>query len=221
MGRVKSLIYLHMPYSVLSSDLTDKEQKVMSNIISVEYGGGSYRFDNAFIADYLGCAKGSASRIVSGLKAKGLIDVELVYHPNSKAVHHRVLTLTNRAITRYVDTPLPADVNDPLPTNVEDNTNVLNIKKDNTKSPIGFDEFWNLYNHKVGKRKAEQKWKRIPQSLHPTIMAHVKLYVEATPDVTYRKHPTTYLTGEHWNDDIQSNDSETMNYDQWRAKHVQ
>ena len=32
-------------------------------------------------------------------------------------------------------------------------------------------------------------------------MVHVPLYLKST-NPTYRKHPTTYLNGEHWNDDI-------------------
>lgn len=65
-----------------------------------------------------------------------------------------------------------------------------------------FDDFWGLYGKKVGKPKAEKKWKKIPQVAREEIMGHLELYVRSTPDVKYRKDPATYLNNESWKDEI-------------------
>ena len=68
---------------------------------------------------------------------------------------------------------------------------------------VGFQEFWDLYDNKKGRSKAEIAWKRhVKKNLVKIILAHVKNYVKATPDKQYRKHASTYLNGHSWNDEI-------------------
>ena len=106
-----------------------------------------------------------------------------------------VVTPTSQMSRGGIDTDGVVILN---PSNTKDNT--INIK--------GFEDWWNLYDYKVGRKKAEQKWKHLPIALHSEITEHTKNYVAVTPDTAFRKHPATYLNGEHWNDQIQTPDSE-------------
>lgn len=65
-----------------------------------------------------------------------------------------------------------------------------------------FDDFWDLYDKKADKPRAEAKWKKIHQEAREKIILHVADYVKATPDKQYRKHPVTYLNNESWNNEI-------------------
>lgn len=65
-----------------------------------------------------------------------------------------------------------------------------------------FNDFWNLYGKKVGRPKSERKWISLDQSEKEKVMLHVPGYVKSTPDIKYRKDPTTYLNNESWNDQI-------------------
>ena len=65
-----------------------------------------------------------------------------------------------------------------------------------------FNQFWESYGLKTGKKICEQKWKRLKLDDIKLILAHVPRYVMSTPDIKYRKHPKTYLHGECWNDEI-------------------
>jgi hypothetical protein len=65
-----------------------------------------------------------------------------------------------------------------------------------------FDDFWNLYDKKTDLPKCLKKWKKIKQASREKIMAHLALYVRATPDRQYRKNPLTYLNNQSWNDEI-------------------
>jgi hypothetical protein len=65
-----------------------------------------------------------------------------------------------------------------------------------------FEDFWNLYDKKEDRPKCEKKWKKISQGAREKIMIHVDDYVKETPDKQYRKHPSTYLNNESWNNEI-------------------
>ena len=65
-----------------------------------------------------------------------------------------------------------------------------------------FDKIWDMYAKKRGRKKCEAKWSKLDNETKARIFAHVPLYVESTPDITYRKDFLTYLNGECWNDEI-------------------
>ncbi len=67
---------------------------------------------------------------------------------------------------------------------------------------IHFDTFWKLYDHKKGRAASLKLWKKIPPTIKGRILDRVPAYVESTPDPKYRKHPQTYLRGEHWEDEV-------------------
>tara|TARA_B100001093_G_scaffold113967_1_gene106263 strand:- start:405 stop:1112 length:708 start_codon:yes stop_codon:yes gene_type:complete len=66
-----------------------------------------------------------------------------------------------------------------------------------------FDDFWNLYDKKRGRRKQiKSKWSRLNQNTKEMIMMHLPKYIESTPDKSFRKDPQTYLNQEAWLDEI-------------------
>lgn len=65
-----------------------------------------------------------------------------------------------------------------------------------------FEDWWNTYDKKCGRKKAEARWNRLPSFEKIACMKATPAYVRATPDKVYRKHPLTYLNGECWNDEI-------------------
>lgn len=65
-----------------------------------------------------------------------------------------------------------------------------------------FEEWWNAYNKKRGRKKAEAKWKKLSLNDKVACMKATPFYVASTPDPVYRKDPLTYLDGECWNDEI-------------------
>lgn len=74
-----------------------------------------------------------------------------------------------------------------------------------------FDEFWNAYAYKKGRKKAEEKWNRLKPKEKVACMKAVPAYVENTmipgsvPTGTkkqFRMHPLTYLNGARWEDEI-------------------
>lgn len=71
-----------------------------------------------------------------------------------------------------------------------------------------FDYWWNLYDKKRSKRKAFLKWKSLPLYKRKDCINATPAYVKSTPEVQYRKDPTTYLNGECYYDEIISSNEQ-------------
>lgn len=65
-----------------------------------------------------------------------------------------------------------------------------------------FDEFWRLYDKKVGRQQCVKLWARLSAEDRLKAIGHVPSYVEATPDKQYRKNPETYLRHRSWDDEV-------------------
>lgn len=71
---------------------------------------------------------------------------------------------------------------------------------------VPFEDFWNLYEKKVGSReKLEKKWAALKDGERLLVMNHLPGYKEDRPDKKYRKDPATYLNNKSWNDERISN----------------
>jgi hypothetical protein len=65
-----------------------------------------------------------------------------------------------------------------------------------------FDEFWEMYDKKIGRADCEKKYSKLTETEKEQIFNHVPSYVASKPDKQFRMHPETYLNGKHWNDEI-------------------
>ena len=73
--------------------------------------------------------------------------------------------------------------------------------KDNIN--ISAEDFWDLYNYKVGKKdKVMSKWESLTENDRQDIMVYIPTYIQSTPDKQFRKHPMTFLNNEGWKDEI-------------------
>lgn len=67
---------------------------------------------------------------------------------------------------------------------------------------MNFEQFWELYDKKVGKKPCESRWKRLTKKQIEKIAIHLPLYVESTPVKQYRLNPKSYLNQHAWNNEI-------------------
>lgn len=72
-------------------------------------------------------------------------------------------------------------------------------KRDNTPS---FKDWWDLYDKKRGRKKAEAKWERLKDSDKRACYEATPAYVASVENKQFQKDPLTYLNGECWNDEI-------------------
>lgn len=85
-----------------------------------------------------------------------------------------------------------------------------------------FQDFWDAYAYKKGRKKAEEKWNKLKAKEKVACVRAVPAYVAntvipgSTSDGTkkqYRMHPLTYLNGARWEDEIYP----VQNHEQQRA----
>jgi len=89
---------------------------------------------------------------------------------------------------------------------VTSNKNDKKEKKDKNEINIPFDDFWNLYNKKVGDKKGcERKWSKLKDEQRQEIIGTLPKWMKQFKDKQYQPHPLTYLNQERWNDEININ----------------
>ena len=70
---------------------------------------------------------------------------------------------------------------------------------------ISFDQFYEIYPRKENRRSAEKAWGKIPDNMKQQIIDDVKnriLNHEKWKDKDFIPHPSTYLNGKRWQDEI-------------------
>ena len=65
-----------------------------------------------------------------------------------------------------------------------------------------FEDWWQMYGKKRGKKKAKQKWDRLTKQQQTACLLATPAYVASIDDKQFQKDPLTYLNGECWNDEI-------------------
>lgn len=87
----------------------------------------------------------------------------------------------------------------------QEGKNVKNEKK-NSIYTSDFDEFWNAYPRKIAKRKVFSIWKRRGLSKYlPKMLMFIGKAIKTKQWLDgYIPHPTTFLNGDRWEDDLAS-----------------
>lgn len=101
MGKQK-LKGLWIPAEILlNADLSDKEKIVLSMILYLSDGTGSCFASNKYIASIVNVTSDRVSKIVSSLKDKGYVDVNLKYKIDTKEIEERQIIPIAESINRY------------------------------------------------------------------------------------------------------------------------
>jgi hypothetical protein len=133
-----------------------------------------------------------------------LTDKAYKYFPELTTPHFlQVLNLTTSMNTDLVNFPNGFVKNPtPIPDTIPDTKKKTPIVP---KGTILFNSFWDMYPTKKGKKKAFNIWKRAKLDTHAdVIMEKLKIQIESDESWKsgYIPHPTTYLAGERWEDEL-------------------
>ena len=91
---------------LLNADLWDKEKIVLSMILYLSDGTGSCFASNKYIASIVNVTSDRFSKIVSSLKDKGYVDVNLKYKIDTKEIEERQIIPIAENINRYSEKDL-------------------------------------------------------------------------------------------------------------------
>lgn len=86
---------------LLNNDLSDKEKIVLSMVLYLSDATGSCFASNKYIASIVNVTSDRVSKIVSSLKDKGYVDVNLKYKIDTKEIEERQIIPITESINRY------------------------------------------------------------------------------------------------------------------------
>jgi hypothetical protein len=87
---------------------------------------------------------------------------------------------------------------------IEIDHNFCNInKKAEKKINIPFDDFWDIYNKKVGdKSKCEKLWNKLKDEERTSIIKITPGYLTTFPEKQYQPYPETFINQRRWENEI-------------------
>jgi hypothetical protein len=176
--------------------------------------------NNNYFEELYQVGKRTIQKWIASLVECGYIYCNFRYYENSKVVSDRCLSIIECCENSY-----PMNINS-YPYEKKDiggyekkdthNNTSINNTSNNTYIYSLFSEFYNLYPRKVNKKKAQEKYYSIlkksknPEETANDILEGLKRYIDFwerdKTELQFIPHPTTWLNGERWNDDLkQSN----------------
>ena len=211
-------------YAVLTADVRyDERLNANAKLLYAEITALSEKTGQCWASDnYFSELYGVTTRTVQNwlkeLENRGYIKRDVIYKENSKEIEKRYITIANKAL-KNTSVPYRKNLQYPTENNFVDNTTRVNTTRVNkTYGQIeNFNEFWKEYPNKKNKKKAKDKYlKDVDKELHQIIMNDLRVRKKSKDwtkeDGIYIPHPTTYLNGERWNDEIETN-TNTSIYD--------
>ena len=175
-------------YIWLSKDLTLQEKVFLVEIDSLDNCGGCYA-NNSYFGKFFELSNTRVSLVIKSLIDKGYVSSIINQSEGNK---------------RYLKTSL-TKVKDPIQQKLK-HSNTVNNTNNKEKEKM-FETFWNLYQKPVGKKLAKQKFLSLPLDDCNKAIIKVNSYVSFTPDIKFRKHASTWLNQECFNDEY----SESVN----------
>ncbi len=171
-----------------SKKLTLQEKVFLVEIDSLDNDKGCFANNNYF-AKFFGLSTTRVSLVINNLISKGFVHSTILQSEGNKRILKTSLT----------------KVNNPIPQKLKHNNTVNNtlIKE---KQEL-FEIFWKIYDKPVSKKPAKEKFIKLSLDDCKKCVEVVPLYVKATPDKKFRKHVSTWLNQECWNDEYNDNNN--------------
>lgn len=197
--------FIAIPFELLSrEDLSCSHKVLMGLIHSLSAKDGYCYASNQYLGEAIGVSSENVRKWVSQLEQKGILSRIVKRKPNGEIDVRELRLLTPMVLNDH--TPMVKISHTPLvkndhtsgkiqPHNKEDN------KKGNNNSIDRFEDFWNIYNKKVGKDKAKAKWAKLKEKEIEDIFKALPMYI-ASREIKYRKDPERYIGHRVWEDEV-------------------
>lgn len=206
----------------LAKDLTLQEKVMLVEISSLSKGDNGCYANNRYFADFFGLSVSRVSEVINSLETKGRINI--IRSRNGAQKESRNIFINNRHNPSVCRTHPSENRIDPSG-KAKDNNTLNNTDKDigqrssfaeqSKELESAFAIYWSAGMLKTNKKKALSSFasyvkanKLCPTEFANMLAKDVKARLSANQMGFDRMHPTTYLNGERWEDQIVQNHSD-------------
>ena len=191
--------YIFIPAEVKNcKELKPNEKIIFGEITSLCNKKGYCWAGNHYFAELYGVSKRSVSRYINRLKSLNFITINMIRDAN-KNVISRIIKINDNPIEK-TDYTSGQNCLAPIDRTVQYNNTVNNTS---IKEKIElFEIFWRIYDKNISKKTAKEKFIKLAIEDCKKCVEVVSNYVKSTPNKTFRKHVSTLLNQECWNDEI-------------------
>ena len=191
--------FITIPYDLLArTDLTASDKNLMGLINSLSAKEGYCFASNSYLGNALGVSASGVRKCIYRLEDLNLIKTTIKRKDNKEIESREIRLVTPMSLQGH--TPMPLQGHTYVPSGTH---NKEYNKKENNTLVDRFEEFWNIYNKRVGKEKTKAKWSKLKQKEVDAIFLALPSYVSSR-EVKYRKDPERYLTHRVWEDEVLS-----------------
>jgi len=156
-----------------------------------------------------GLSVNTVKKAIKELKNCNLIEAEKTKFCFKYSINYKV---SNSALSKNDTAVSKTDIQNQKTVSKTDTTKEIN--KETIIKESAFNKFWDLYDYRKNKKKAKQSFMKIPIKEYDKIFKHIPLYLDNDgKNKQYRKHPTSYINGECWNDEIVVDENKNKSYD--------
>ena len=201
-------------FSVMASrlipmeSLSDRDFRVLAALISFFDIYGETFISNEKLADICGKSLSAIKRSLHDLNKNGFIRTRV--ERKGKLITRRYISetallekLRKESKSPKMDEGKSKNAIEVKPKNGLENKSSINKTKEYSSA---FNEFWVAYPRKINKKKAWASFQKIEPKLYSTIMHAISQQIKTdqwTKDGgKFIPHPTTWLNGERWDDEV-------------------
>ena len=166
-----------------SKSLTLQEKVFLVEIDSLDNDNGCYANNNYFSA-FFGLSTTRVSLVIASLINKGFVTSTILQSEGNKRILKTSLTKVKHPIQQKLK-----------------HNNTVNNTLIKEKIEL-FEIFWSIYDKPISKKPAKEKFIKLAIEDCVKCVEVVSNYVKSTPNKTFRKHVSTWLNQECWNDEI-------------------
>ncbi|OFN19687.1 helix-turn-helix domain-containing protein [Staphylococcus sp. HMSC055C03] len=194
--------------------LTDSEKLLFAEITALSNKNGYCSASNGYFSRLYEVSKVTVSRRIANLKELGYLKIDFI-KSGKEIKQRRMYPLSNVIIPINTNDNTPINTNDNTPINTNDKENITsnNTINNNTTSINNnsatdvtreqFEEWWQLYDKKLDKKKAASLFKSaLKKHDFETIMNGTREYLKTITNKQYQKYPKTFLGQESYLNDF-------------------
>lgn len=160
--------------------LSWSEKLLLVEIDSLDCGDGCFA-TNEYFMDFFSLSESRVSHLISGLKKKGYIEVEMTYKTGTKAIDKRIIKLTSNNVEKAIQS-----VSAPQEPELAKKPKEYEV----------FEAIWKQYPHKMGKKSVSKKSKEEIEKIGLSRMeTALQKYIEYVQSQHDRGFPLQYKNG--------------------------